>query len=151
MDFGGVTWIVAADGSRARFFEEKRRAGEVEALAAHEMAVAEEDRPRSHRHGASVHDRQGPGRHGAGERSIADETAQRFLRRVADHLERALGQRSYDQLVLMAPPRALGILKAELSPHVAALVLGAEARDCTREAAKEIRVRLRRLRMEALS
>ena len=44
------------------------------------------------------------------------EAEQRFLKRVANRLSLESSQGAFDHLVLMGPPRALGILKAEL-PH----------------------------------
>jgi protein required for attachment to host cells len=149
MELGGITWIVALDGGRACFFEERNRAGDVRELPDKALEASEEDRPRSHRHMASVHERAGVGRHAAGARDLSDETARRFIRRTAASLAAADAAHAYDALVLIAPPKALGLLRAELPPSVAEKVTASDDHDYVRLSASEIRNRLRKIRANA--
>lgn len=149
MELTGTTWIVAADGTHARVFEERLRAGEVRELPDRAVQSLESDRPNSHRHMATVHDRHGPGRHGAGERAPGDETARRFLRRVADKLQVAASNGDYESLVLMAPPRALGLLKLALTPALRNRVTATDPHNLVQCDAREVRDRLQMVRASA--
>jgi protein required for attachment to host cells len=148
MNLGGVTLIVAADGSRARFFEERRRFGDI--CERPELALAEHDgRPSSHRHRATVHDRFGFGRHGAGGQDWREARAARFLKRVADQIDRAARRRRFDELVVIAPPRALGLLKEALSEATKARLAATDAHDAVRERCEKIRSRMSAIRATA--
>jgi protein required for attachment to host cells len=146
MEIGGTTWIVAADGTQARVFEERSRAGDVRELSERAVHALESDTPRAHRHGATVHDRHGPGRHGAGERALGDEVARRFLERLAHQLNVAARDGDFDSLVLMAPPRALGLLKLAMVPMLRDRVTATDPHDRVRCDEREIRERLRNAR-----
>ena len=52
-----------------------------------------------------------------------------FLRRVATHLNQADTQKSYDALILFAPPHALGELRRHLSAEAGKKVKAAIAKD----------------------
>ncbi|HEY9219231.1 MAG TPA: host attachment protein [Phenylobacterium sp.] len=141
-----VTWVVAADGSRARVFEERLRHGplhEIEHLSLH---IREEDRPHGGRHGATVHDRSGPGRHSGFDAPPAEEAERRFLRRVAQQLDQAAQEGAFERLVLMAPPRALGVLRQALSANCRRRVHLSEPHDRVQETAEGLRARLHSLR-----
>lgn len=147
MELTGVTWIVTADARQARIFEERVRAGDVRELPDLRMAAAE--REESHRHKVTVHNNGGSGRHGAGEHDPALETERRFMREVAEALDAGLRRKAYETLVLMAPPRALGLLRAELSPAVARAVEAADPHDRIHDHADAVREHLRDARARA--
>ncbi|MFN3583403.1 host attachment protein [Phenylobacterium sp.] len=149
MELGGTTWIVAADGAEARVFEERVRAGEVREVSDFHMKADGHDWPTAHRHPATAHESAGFGRHGAGGRDPADEAERRFLRRVAAELDAAAARKAFDSLVIMAPPRALGVLKAELTPALARKLEASEAHERVGEGAEAIRHHLRDLRARA--
>ena len=136
-------WIVVADGARARIFEEPLRLGALKPVR--EIAADPKARHRS-KAGGTVHDRAGGGRHGVREGSPADAAEQKFLAEVADIVREAAIARKYERLVLIAPPKALGALRAGLGP-AAELVELADAHDRTHETTEEIRDRLRSLRI----
>jgi protein required for attachment to host cells len=141
MEDGGTTWVLAADGGSARMFEERRRSGELVELTERRMHRAQADLPATHAHGATVHDRMGQGRHGAGEASPQDEAERRFLSRVVAVL--ASGNGDFDHLVILAPPKALGILRAALPQRLAERLQASHACDCVKETPEEVRRRLR--------
>lgn len=146
MDQGGVTWIVTADARQARVFSERVRGGELIELAQLRMHADEQDRPGAHSHHATVHDRNGPGRHGAGDRDPSREAERRFLKRVAARLVEAAGAGEFDALALMAPPRALGVLRTALTPAVAGKVEVSDPHERRDQGAAEMRKRLREAR-----
>ena len=146
MDLTGTTWIVVADGDQARIFEERQRAGEVREVEAHRMGRVGGDYPRAAAHGATVHDRAGYGQHGAGERVPHQEAEDRFLERVAESLVEPLRHNTFESLVIMAPPRALGVLRQALPKAAQARLVGTDPHECIRETAEDIRGRLRKVR-----
>lgn len=118
-----VTWVVAADGRQADVYEERRRGGPLQRLAERALHAEDSEQPKS-RQRATVHNRFGFGRHSAGDEDVVELSEARFLERVSDALERWAKAGLYDQLVVMAPPRALGHLRRALkSPAAERLVL----------------------------
>lgn len=149
MEQTGTTWIVAADGAEARFFAEPMRAGPVHELADLHMRAGHEDHAPSHQH-ATVHERGGAGRHGAGDETPPKQEAEdRFLRRVAERLAQAAQHGDYERLVLMAPPHALGVLRQALPSTVAGKVEGSDPHERVKEAADDIRRHLHDVRARA--
>lgn len=144
-----TTWIVTADGRRARVFEERRRHGALHEVEAMAMRLESGDEARSAHPGGTVHERGGPGRHNAYEVSPADEAEHRFLRRLAKRLDAAAQAGEFESLVLIAPPKALGALRDALGPASRRLTRHEEPRDRVRESADDLRLRLRDLRIPA--
>lgn len=144
-----TTWVVTADGRRAQAFEERRRFGPLHPVEAMTLRLEEEDHPRASHPGGTVHDRGGPGRHNAHEANPSAEAERRFLTRLAAQLERAAQEHKFEALVLIAPPKALGVLRETLGPAARRLVRHDEARDRVGETAEELRLRLRELRTPA--
>ena len=142
----GVTWIVAADGAAARVFEERLKAGAVRELSEQRMSQDGGDFPRATAHGATVHERGGPGRHQSGEHAPRQEAEDRFLRRVAQALGDAAVRDAYQHLVLMAPARALGALRSALPKAAHGRLSGSASHECVQETADQIRERLRAVR-----
>jgi protein required for attachment to host cells len=141
-----LTWVVTADGSRARVFEERRRHGPLHEMEGWSFRIGEEDRPHGSGHGGTVHDRTGHGRHSAHDASPVDEAERRFLHRLAERLDRAAQEGAFERLVLMAPPRALGILREALGPSCRRRVHLTEPHERIDEPGEEIRRRLQDLR-----
>jgi protein required for attachment to host cells len=125
MDESGTTWILAANGAAARLFEERTRAGDVREAPSMRMTQSRADR--------------------ALESSA--ESERRFLERVAGMLTAAERHRAFDDLVVFAPPEALGYLRRHLGPGVQKRLCASAAHDCVLECGEEIRHRLRALRV----
>lgn len=102
MDQGSVTWIVTADAAEARIFCERARTGPLRELPELRMAATDAESRRRREGDQGQHD---------GEL--------RFLRRVANRLALAASAGEFERLVLIGPPRALGLLKLALPPEVA--------------------------------
>lgn len=148
MEQSGITWVVAADGAQARIFEERIRAGEVVERKAEAMAQKGGDYPHAAGSGATVHERAGPRRHGADERAPRQEAEDRFLARLADQLGKDAQAGAFDELVILAPPRALGALRSALPKAAAQRLAGSSPVECVHEDAAAIRQRLRQTRAE---
>lgn len=137
-----ITWILVADGTRAAIYGNDGPGRGIYRAIEKDFAI---DLP-SHV-GDMVSDQEGraanPG--GNGHHSMGPRTDPRrhreteFIRSVASVLEEAALTKSYDRLVLVAPPKALGDLRANLASHATALV--------TRELDKDL-VHLSELELE---
>lgn len=120
-----ITWILVADGTRAAIYGNDGPGRGIYRAVEKNFAI---DLP-SHV-GDIVSDQEGraanPG--GSGHHSIGPRTDPRrhqeteFIRSVASALDDAAQTKSYDRLVLVAPPKALGDLRTYLASHAAALV-----------------------------
>lgn len=130
------TWIVVADGARARFFSPAED-GKTLVLARTADMVA----PQSRRHTRDlVSDR--PGRSfsssRAGQRHSFEAThdphkleKHKFIVELADMLDDACQRKDFDQLVLVAPHRSLGELRGLLSERVQRCIHKEIAKDLT--------------------
>lgn len=145
MDQGGVTWIVTADAVEARVFVERVRAGALQEAADLAMTASDSERGAGRGQRASVHQRSGSGRHGA-DREPGHEAERRFMKRVATRLALEAGRGSFDHLVLMGPPHALGALRQALTPALAARVEVSDPHERKRDDADAVRHHLREAR-----
>lgn len=128
-----TVWVVIADGGRARVHS-------IVGGTLHPEPVLEREGPhlRSREIGA---DR--PGRTFAGAGSVRrsaidpkqpldDLEERRFLGMVVSDLEREQQQGAFDGLVLIAAPRALGALRAMLTPRLSRALIATSAHDLVR-------------------
>lgn len=148
---GGATWVVVADAETAKVFLERNWGGALVVLGSETLRRDGDEGASPGRHLATVRQSAGFGRHGAGERDPDREATQRFLRRVARHLEQRLHERAFDALAIIAPPRTLGALKTELGSKLVARLTATDDHECVGETAEQIRQRLRKARAAALS
>lgn len=135
-----VTWVVVADGARARILEHTRIGGGLVALAAM-------DHDKAHGHARDLgSDR--PGRSfesvGGAHHAISPHTdylryeKDKFAHEIAALLERAGTAHRFDRLVLVAPPRTLGDLRAAMGAHAKAAVIGEVHKDLTHTPDREL-------------
>lgn len=117
------TWVLVADGARARLFRAD--------ATTHRLELIEQDEARPARRKTSdlMTDQQGRAfaSAGAGQRSAMEPPTdpkrrekERFAVRLAHRLADARSH--YDRLVVVAAPTALGDLRRHFDPHVAAKV-----------------------------
>ncbi|MEQ8857648.1 MAG: host attachment protein [Pseudomonadales bacterium] len=119
----GNTWVVVADGTRARLFNrhKNRRLEEFDVLLSPEHRLHEGDLV-SDREG-SAKDSAGAGRHGMGNKNTTkDHEMMVFAKRLAGRLDEGRTSGDLERLVLVAPPRFLGQLRAQMSGPSADLV-----------------------------
>ena len=134
-----VTWVLVADGARARILS---AGGWGSGLSPVSQAV-DGDRRASREQGTDrpgrVHDRSGPGRHAMEPRVDWHEfEKQQFAKRMAVHLNRAAQQKAFDRLVLVAPPKALGDLRAALDKRTSELILAELDKDLTGKSERDL-------------
>ena len=120
----GNTWVVVADGTRARLFNRhrNRKLEEFDVLLSPEHRLHEGDLV-TDRNGRAF-DSGGAGRHamGGNKNSTKDHEMTGFAKRLAGRLEEGRTTGQLERLVLVAPPRFLGQLRAHLSGPAAGLV-----------------------------
>lgn len=120
-------WILVCDAARARLFETSGRRGAWTELACY--ANPELRMPPAAlgtgRTVPRVHDSTGAARHAIEPRvSRKDRSASVFAHHIATELLRANAHKRYDRLLLVAPPRFLGMLRDEIGDLDAAGVAG---------------------------
>lgn len=136
------TWIIVADGGGARFFVRALPGLPLEELE----QLAETPRKLDHRHGS--HDDVGHGQHAVLARAVPHERAEReFLRHVGGQIDRAVIENQVDQLVLCAPPRALGLLRDFISENSRRLLTGEFPIDVLRETKSQLDERMKAHRL----
>lgn len=122
------TWVLVADSHTARFYEYKSN-GRPHLTSAGGKLSAEEFEPQRGRSRAMA---------GAGHHAFEPSTDPKedllihFIQyEVAKRLEEAHAARSFDQLVVLAPPKALGLLRSSLSQAVKDTIIAEAAKELT--------------------
>ena len=143
---GGVTWVLLADGRRARVLVEAKRGGAVAEQAAWEISEDELYDPRDRP--PRSYDSAGVGRHAMdGGVDLHEEEEKKFLKRVAGELSDACQAHAFDHLVIAAPPRALGLLRSALPDAVRRKIQTETAKDLLSETGEAVRARLKEWRL----
>ena len=129
------TWILIADAGRARIFANN---GVGKGLTEVTDGEYENPLPKTREIGSDkpgrTFDSAGEGRHAMAPRADWHEQAKEaFAKELADWLKSAHQANAYDRLVLAAPPKTLGDLRAELDPQVAKLVSAEISKDLTHQ------------------
>jgi protein required for attachment to host cells len=134
-----VTWVIVADGSRARFFQRNkdRTLEEFDAMVSPEQRLREGDLA-SDRAGRTF-DSRGSGRHAMEPaHSARDHAADVFAQHLAEHIEDARVAGYLDRLVLIAPPKFLGKLRSSLCANALALVVHSVDKELTTASTEEV-------------
>ena len=136
--------IVIADGEHARFVQPDadnalRTVGSFDSASAHlRSRDIGSDRPgRTFESGASA-------RHAVGPRHDPHAMEkEKFVRLVGEQINAASGRDEFDELLLVAPPRALGELREALDPATATKLVGALEKDLVKTPDHELWPHLR--------
>jgi len=129
-----VTWILVSDASRARVYENEGGGGEFKDVLGRDFI--HDNRPSrgiaSDKPGRSF-DSSGQGRHSM-EQANDPHSFERFVfaRELAQMLEEHRKEQDFDQLVIVAPPKMLGDLRAAFTRGVEALIAGEINKDLTK-------------------
>ena len=116
-----VAWVLIADGRRARVFEIVGK-GKVAMRTSFETGSPPNREIVSDRPGRSF-DRSGPGRHAMASASDPHEHAKKtFLHDIADRLDGACYEKKFENLIVIAPPAALGELRSVFPKRLRASV-----------------------------
>lgn len=141
------TWILVADRARARILEISGGApmAEVACFTSPESRVR--GRETTTERLPRTIESMGGARHAIEPHTtLREKTTQRFARLLGDALERAHDEHRYERLVLVAPPRFLGRLRAALNEPLRACVAEEICSDLTMLPIHALRERLPSLR-----
>lgn len=139
-----TTWIMVADGAKARLFSYRKIGGPLEPIRWMEH-------PESRLNGRDIAS-DSPGRMpdtGPGNRSalepptdIREFEKQRFAKEVGAVLDDARKRNRFERLVLIAPPKSLGELRRTLDTETRNLVIAEIAKNLTDAAPDDLRRQL---------
>ena len=106
-------WVVICDGAKALVLE---NAGDGKFPNLKTLEVFEQKDPPTHELGTDKPGRmpamaQGTGRSAVGQTDWHDRAEESFLTKLAEHLDAAIGAGKAKSLIVIAPPRALGMLR----------------------------------------
>ncbi len=140
------TWVVVADGARARIMKRKGRGQRL-------ILIEEMDSPDSRRptrdQGTGKPGRgfsPGSGRHEFSDPVDWHEAAKaNFLKQLARRLLELDHQGAFDELILVAPPKALGELRAGLGGHLSGRIKGEINKDLTQLTLHELAAYLKKV------
>ena len=117
IDHGG--WVVVCDGAKALVLE---NAGNRKTPSLKTKEVYEQDDPKTHELGTDKPGRAfspaGHGRSALEQADWHDQAEQRFLGKLAVRLDKAVLAGEATSLIVVAPPRAIGVLRRAYSSHV---------------------------------
>lgn len=136
------TWVVIADGMHARILSQDRHGAPLAPALDQELF-----NPAAHGFSRDLKS-DAPGRAfntGSGGRHSMEpptdpKTREKelFARRVAELINDAAGRKEFQRLILVAPPKILGALRANLDSHAKKLVAGEIHHDLVRTPVSEI-------------
>lgn len=135
-----ITWIIVADGSRARIFtttSPRMAINEIDALVHTEGRLHDQqltqDLP------GRAFDRVGQGRHAmATKTSPKKQEHTYFAIQLNEYLNAARKQNKFDRLIVIAAPAFLGLLRSRLHEQTADLVTAFIDKDLTKADARQI-------------
>ncbi len=124
-------WVLVADGSEAKIYAGRHRRASLELVEtlSHEASRLHPREVLADAPGR-VHDRFGPGRHSidAGDQMRAEER-QRFAREITARLAEAQRQKKFGELVVMAAPAFLGVLREAFTKPLSGAVIAEVPKD----------------------
>jgi len=139
-----TTWILVADGARARLFAATPASTTFTELGCftNPEGRAGTRKLTTHRP-PTVNESVGNARHAIEPHvTLREKVADRFARELGDVLARGHAERRYDHLMLVAPPRFLGALHGNLDKPLRDVVSCEVRRDFTALPSAQIRARL---------
>lgn len=138
------TWILIADAGSARVLETQGIGQPLRIVSSHSL---EQDLPPSHELGQDrpprSHDSVGSARHAFEPKADPHRKLKRsFAKLISDELEAAAASKSFDRLIIVAPPVLLGDLRQELPRSVKDRTAAEVAKDLVSTADHDIRKHL---------
>jgi protein required for attachment to host cells len=132
-------WVIVCDGQKALILE---NAGDEKFPNLQTRNVIEQDNPPTHVQGTDAPGRShgGPGSNGGGieQTDWHRQEEERFLRRLVDNLESAVKAGTAKAIVIVAPPRAMGVIRDASSKNLKAALRAEVDKDYVRMPVYEI-------------
>lgn len=136
-----ITWVAVADGEKSLIL----RNDDVDGSPSLSVLETEKiDNPPDREQGTDAAGRNNDGRAGGVRKSAFEETdfhrlaKEAFARAFADRLNKAAQQGAFDRLVVIAPPSALGALRAHYGADLKKRLVGEIDRDLTKHPVADI-------------
>ena len=143
MKIGTGDWIVVCDGRKALILE---NLGDRVFPNLHTREVREHSDPPTHAQGSAapgrVYQSTGGSRSSVEQTDWHDESERSFLKALAGRLDTAVMTGETSALTMVAPPRALGMIRADYSDAVRKALHGEVAKDLVRMPVHEIEKQL---------
>lgn len=137
------SWVVVCDGGKALIMQNDGDAGEVDLKVREAMSQPNEpDRELGTGKPGRTHAADGMSGSAVEETDWHEQAEVEFLKLVASKLDLLVRDRDAQHIVLVAPPRALGTLRVNLSPDTRAAISAELAKDYTNLPVEQIERRL---------
>ena len=133
-------WVLTADSSCAKFFEAESSTGPLQEIRdlVHSESRLHEREITSDLPGSNAGT--GGSRHGLdGQTGIKEQEAINFAKEIDNLLETARNDGQFNQLVVAAAPKFLGVLRQNLNPNIARLITHELDKDLVKFSTEEIR------------
>lgn len=115
-NIGHKSWVIVCDGAKALFLRNDGDAGLVNlTVVEHQSQPDEATRDLGSDRPGRVHQSHGASRSAMEETDWHEQAEAEFLKGVANKVEKLVESREIEAMILVAPPKALGILRAELA------------------------------------
>ena len=138
-------WIIVAHRAGARILSHSRSGLQLVSDIEHDAGKLKDGEINADRPGRA-YDRMGGGRHAmSSEETPHDHVAANFARELAEVLRTARNEHRFEQIVLVAEPRFLGMLRGALDKQTAALVHGTVGKDLAHVSLHEMQAHLREI------
>ncbi|WP_454287593.1 baeRF12 domain-containing protein [Rhizobium arsenicireducens] len=115
-NIGHKSWVIVCDGAKALFLRNDGDAGLVNlTVVEHQSQPDEATRDLGSDRPGRVHQSHGASRSAMEETDWHEQAEAEFLKDVAKKVEKLVESREIKAMILVAPPKALGILRAEFA------------------------------------
>jgi len=132
-------WVLVCDGTKALVLKNH---GNADAVALKTVEVFDEPQPPARDLGTSkpgrVYQSFSSARSSTEETDWHDENEIAFLIKIAGELDRLVSAHAIKNIIIVAPPRALGVLRQHLSTQVRAVVTAEIGKDLVRHSTHDI-------------
>lgn len=139
MKIDSGAWVVVCDGAKALVLQ---NAGNRKTPSLKTKEVYEQDDPKTSDIGTNKPGRSfnsmSNGRSAMEQTDWHDQSEQRFLAKLAVRLDKAILGGEMPSLIVVAPPRAIGVLRKEFSKHVRQAITGEVEKDYVKMPIDEI-------------
>lgn len=135
-----TTWILVANRSSARFYKHAGPGKGLELVRDinHTEGHLKDHDIGSDRPGRSANRRGGAPHSLTPTQDPTDHLTQTFARYLADQLTRGRSERLFDQIILVAEPKFLGVIKGALDPATASKVIATVAKELDRRGTQDL-------------
>lgn len=141
-----TSWVIVANQVEAQIYSSKHAAWDIELLKTlhHEEGAAHARDLVSDAPGRG-HDQVGSSRHGIEPNTgVKEESLRRFVKEVVEFVEAAYLNNDFDQLVILAAPAVLGVIRKSLSNGLARAVAKEIPKDVIGQGVDKIQIQLKR-------